>query len=150
MKILKADYADLKEILELQYIAYQSEAALLNNYEIPPLKQSLSDVQREYSIGITLKVVDDEGVIIGSLRAYKKNDTLYIGKLIVNPVHQKKGIGTALLHEIEKVQPSKRYELFTSDKSQKNIQLYEKLGYIRFKIEEVSPTLRFIFLEKTT
>lgn len=150
MKILKADYADLKEILELQYIAYQSEAALLNNYEIPPLKQSLSDVQREYSIGITLKVVDDEGVIIGSVRAYKKNDTLYIGKLIVNPMHQKKGIGTALLHEIEKVQPSKRYELFTSHKSQKNIQLYEKLGYIRFKIEEVSPTLQFIFLEKTT
>ncbi len=149
MKISKAEYADLKDILELQYLAYQSEAALLNNYDIPPLKQLLSDLQNEYSIGTILKSVDDKGIIIGSVRAYKEIDTLHIGKLIVHPQHQKQGIGTALLREIEIVCPAKRYELFTSNKSQNNLRLYEKLGYIRFKEQEISSTLRFVFLEKT-
>lgn len=149
MKISKAEYADLKDILELQYLAYQSEAALLNNYDIPPLKQLLSDLQNEYSIGTILKSVDDKGIIIGSVRAYKEADTLHIGKLIVHPQHQKKGIGTALLREIEIVCPAKRYELFTSNKSQNNLRLYEKLGYLRFEEQEISSTLRFVFLEKT-
>jgi len=148
MKILKASYDDLQSILELQYLAYQSEAALLNNYEIPPLKQVLSDVQKEYETGTILKAVDDGGNIIGSVRAYKENDTLYIGKLIVDPQHQKKGIGTALLRKIEIVCLSNRYELFTSDKSQNNLLLYEKLGFTRLKELGISPTLRFGFLEK--
>lgn len=36
--IKRADKADLKAILELQYLAYQSEAKLFNNPDIPPLK----------------------------------------------------------------------------------------------------------------
>jgi len=148
LKIEKAEYEDLKDILELQYLAYQSEAALLNNYEIPPLKQSLSDIQNEYSGGTVLKAVDDGGAIIGSVRTYKENDTVYVGKLIVHPQHQKKGIGTALLREVESVCRSKRYELFTSDKSQNNIRLYGKVGYRRFKDQVITPELRFIFLEK--
>lgn len=147
MKILKAAFADLPAILELQYLAYQSEAALLNNYEIPPLKQTLPELQKEVETGTILKAVDDD-TIIGSVRAFKENGTVYIGKLIVAPQHQKKGIGTALLHEIETVCPSNRYELFTSDKSQRNLMLYEKAGYIRFKEKELSPALRFVYLEK--
>ena len=33
MEIKKVDYEDLQYILELQYLAYQSEAALLNNFD---------------------------------------------------------------------------------------------------------------------
>ncbi len=148
MKIMKAQYDDLQSILELQFLAYQSEAELLNNYEIPPLKQTLSEIRNEYAKGVILKAVDSSGRIIGSVRAYQDCDTVHIGKLIVHPEHQKKGIGTALLHEIETVCPSARYELFTSDKSQNNLRLYEKSGYERFKEQEMTPTLRFIFLHK--
>jgi len=52
------------------------------------------------------------------------------------------------LREIETVCLSARYELFTSDKSQENLRLYKKLGYQFFKEQEMTPTLRFIFLEK--
>ena len=41
MNIEKAEREDLQEILDLQYLAYQSEARLLNNMDIPPLKQTL-------------------------------------------------------------------------------------------------------------
>ncbi len=42
--IHKAEQNDLQEILQLQYHAYQSEAELFGNKDIPPLKQTLSEV----------------------------------------------------------------------------------------------------------
>ena len=41
MTVLKAEQKDLQEILELQYLAYQSEAALFGNKDIPPLKETI-------------------------------------------------------------------------------------------------------------
>ena len=40
MRITEAETEDMKEILDLQYLAYQSEAKLFNNWDIPPLKQT--------------------------------------------------------------------------------------------------------------
>ena len=97
---------------------------------------------------IILKAVDEEGLIIGSVRAYQENGTVYIGKLMVHPKMQKKGIGTKLLLEIENVYPNQRYELFTSTKSINNIRLYEKLGYKIFKEEAVSEDLIFVYMRK--
>lgn len=70
MIITKATKEDLSEILQLQYLSYQSEAKLLNNFDIPPLKQTLQEVQNEYDNGTILKVLDDNNRIIGSVRGY--------------------------------------------------------------------------------
>lgn len=48
MIIKKATENDLQEILDLQYMAYQSEAKLFNDPDIPPLKQTLPEVYSEY------------------------------------------------------------------------------------------------------
>ena len=40
IQIEKAIETDLDEILNLQRLAYQSEAILLNNFSIPPLMQT--------------------------------------------------------------------------------------------------------------
>ena len=144
----KAQENDLQEILALQYIAYQSEAKLFNNMDIPPLKQTIDEVYDEFSKGTFLKAVDERGVIIGSVRAYQENNTVYIGKLMVHPNMQKKGLGTKLLLAIEAKYPNKRYELFTSTKSISNIKLYEKLGYKISKKEAISQELQFVYLEK--
>ena len=146
--IKKAQKEDLEKILELQYLAYQSEAKLFGNMDIPPLKQTIEEVYDEFHKGIILKAVDEEGLIIGSVRAYQENGTVYIGKLMVHPKMQKKGIGTKLLLEIENVYPNQRYELFTSTKSINNIRLYEKLGYKIFKEEAVSQDLIFVYMRK--
>ena len=146
--IKKAQKEDLEKILELQYLAYQSEAKLFGNMDIPPLKQTIEEVYDEFHKGIILKAVDEEGLIIGSVRAYQENGTVYIGKLMVHPKMQKKGIGTKLLLEIENVYPNQRYELFTSTKSINNIRLYEKLGYKTFKEEAVSQDLIFVYMRK--
>ena len=148
MKIQKAQEIDLRKILDLQCLAYQSEARLLNNPKIPPLKQTISEVKKEFENSVFLKALDGFEAIVGSVRAYSRDGTLYIGKLIVHPDLQGQGIGTSLLKEIEKVCPHKRYELFTSSKSARNISLYEQLGFRIFEEKTVSDGLTFIYLEK--
>ncbi len=148
MNIYKADYKDLDEILRLQYLAYKSEAALFGTDDIPPLKQTIQEVIAEYDRGTVLKLVDDENVIIGSVRAKEENGTVYIGKLMVHPDHRGKGYGTRLLTEIEKYFSCKRCELFTSTRSVDNIRLYEKNGYKEYKREAISNELIFVYMEK--
>ena len=145
--IEKSKFEDLQEILDLQYLAYQSEARLLNNFDIPPLKQTLNEIIEECSKGIILKA-EYGGSIIGSVRGYCEGDTLYIGKLIVHPEMQGRGIGTRLLTEIERRVPNRRYELFTSSESKQNLRLYERLGYKVFDRRQINNNLTFIYLEK--
>ncbi|MBO7472868.1 MAG: GNAT family N-acetyltransferase, partial [Ruminococcus sp.] len=104
--ILKANENDLKDILQLQYLAYQSEADLFGSRDIPPLKQTLDEVIDEWSSGTILKMTDNN-TIIGSVRAKESEGTVYIGKLMVHPNHRHKGYGSMLLSEIEKCFPDK-------------------------------------------
>lgn len=145
--IEKAEYGDLPEILKLQYLAYQSEADLFKSRDIPPLKQTLDEVISEYYEGIILKVKNGSN-IIGSVRAVLKNDTVYIGKLMVHPNFRRMGIGKKLLLKIEHYFPERRYELFTSTRSKDNIRLYESLGYKSFKEEMIDDELEFLYMEK--
>jgi hypothetical protein len=43
---------------------------------------------------------------------------------------------------------NKTFELFTSNKSEKNIMLYSRNGYKEFKRKKVSENLELIYLEK--
>ena len=147
--INKARLEDLQEILRLQHLAYQSEANLLGNKDIPPLKQTLDEVIGEYHKGTILKMVDAGGLIIGSIRAWEMKGTVHIGKLMVHPDYWHHGFGTKLLNEIELLFPRKRYELFTSTRSVDNIRLYQRLGYREFDRKRVDEELEFVYMEKT-
>ena len=148
-RIEKANLEDLDEILRLQYLAYQSEAALFGNKDIPPLKQKIDEVTEEYEQGLILKMIDENDVIIGSVRAKEVDGTVYIGKLMVHPNHRCKGHGRRLLMEIERSYPGKRYELFTSTRSKDNIRLYKDNGYREFDQRVAGDDLVFVYMEKT-
>ena len=102
MTIDRATREDLETILQLQYLAYQSEAELFGTKDIPPLKQTLDEVVREYEDGIILRMTDEQNRIIASVRAKEQDGTVYIGKLMVHPEYRRRGLGSALLTEIEK------------------------------------------------
>ncbi len=146
-QLCKAQESDLQEILSLQYLAYQSEAALFSNRDIPPLKQTLDELLAEYRNGMILKMTL-HGSIIGSVRAQAQNGTVYIGKLMVHPDFRGRGYGSYLLSEMENRFPNKRYELFTSSKSLDNIRLYRKMGYTIFDRKQIDEELQFVYLEK--
>ena len=149
MEIKRAVYEDLPQILDLQKLAYLSEAKLVNNYSIQPLTQTLIELQNEFDKNIILKLFDEENnKIIGSIRAYKDNDRVYIGKVIVHPDYQNKGFGTKLLKTIETFYENKTFELFTSSKSERNLYLYKKIGYKEYRREKITEEYDIIYLEK--
>lgn len=148
MEIIRADKKDLNEILLLQYAAFQSEAKILNNEKIPPLTQTLSDLQEEFDKKIFLKATDENEKIVGSVRFFLENETVYIGKLIVSPKFQNRGIGAKLLLDVEKIFPGKRYELFTRAGNLKNLAFYKKHGYKIFSEKVFNKDLTFVYLEK--
>ena len=147
--IKRASINDAEEILDLQKVAYVSEAEIYNDFTIPPLHQTISEILSEFNNQAFLKATLEDR-IVGAIRSYLKSGTCYIGKLIVHPEHQNRGNGTRLLHGAERLFPdAERYELFTGMKSEKNLYLYGKNGYRIFRSERVSEDLILVFLEKT-
>ena len=70
------------------------------------------------------------GRIVGSVRAHVREGTCFVGRLIVHPDFQNRGIGTGLLNELERIVltreafwDAERFELFTGSRSEKNLYL---------------------------
>lgn len=149
MNITKACIIDATEILELQKLAFISEAKIYNDFSIPPLLQTLNEIKEDFKSYIFLKYVED-GKIIGSVRGHIENDVCIVERLIVSDNFQGRGIGTNLMNKIEKAFcDCARYELFTGKKSLRTISLYEKLGYTIFKEKEINDNTTLVFLQKS-
>ncbi|MGJ9459221.1 GNAT family N-acetyltransferase [Oceanobacillus sp. CF4.6] len=146
--IERATKEDANEILEIQKLAYISEAELYNNYDIMPLKEDIETVIESFDKNVVLKYFND-GKIVGSVRAFEENGNCHINKLMVHPEYQNQGIGRKLMEEIEKYFNHVTFKLFTGSRSTKNIALYEKLGYKGYKTEklDIEDTV-FLFMEK--
>ena len=148
MQIEPATIADAEQILALQHLAYQSEAALYQDWTIPPLRQTLDELRAEFAHVTALKAQDDAR-LVGSVRAEQKNGVVSVGRLMAHPDNQGRGIGTRLLLAIETFFPKADvFELFTGSLSERNLQLYERLGYRRFRTAELTPKVTTIFLRK--
>ena len=149
VNIEKATIDDAQEILSLQKLAFQSEAKIHGDFQIPPLTETLDEWKETFKTHAVFKATVD-GKIIGSVRVLAKEGTCYVGRLIVHPDFQNRGVGTKLLMEIERTFSScGRFELFTGSKSVRNIHLYEKLGYTPFKTQTIKDDHKLVFLEKT-
>lgn len=148
MIIEKANIEDAETILKLQKIAFENQAMIYNDFCMPPLTQTLEDISSEFDQRIFLKAVQDEG-IVGSVRGNVKDGRACIGRLVVHPEYQNQGIGKELMRKIEACFPeAERFELFTGHKSEKNIGLYQRLGYKIFKEEELREDYKIVYLEK--
>jgi ribosomal protein S18 acetylase RimI-like enzyme len=146
--ISHAEPKDARAILDLQKLAYQSEARLYNDWSLPALTQSLESLLDEFGNSIVLKAIEADQ-IVGSVRAKASMGTCAIGRLIVHPGSQGKGIGSKMLADIESRFPEvSRYELFTGSKSEANIRLYQRHGYKITHTQPLSATVSITFLEK--
>ena len=113
MTIQSAQQEDLAEILALQKECYLQEAAIYEDYNIPPLLQTMESIEIDFEQNVFIKDIEN-GKIIGSVRAYQETQICKIGRLIVHPDFQNKGLGKQLMKRIEKeFSEVDKYELFT-------------------------------------
>jgi len=148
MEIISATIDDAPAILELQKLAYQTEAVLYNDWSIPPLTQTLAELRAEFAEMKILKACRGE-LMVGSVRAIQREGVCSIGRLMVHPQYQRQGLGSRLMQTIESMFPeAAKFELFTGSKSEGNIRLYERLGYRSSRNERLSANLLLVFLEK--
>ncbi len=149
--IEKANREDLIEILDLQHLAYQKEAKRYNDYTIPPLTQTPEEIMLEYDSALFLKLVVDDK-IIGSIKGEKDLDTCHIGRLMVHPLFQGRGFGKKLIQRLEAEftgdSDITRFELFTGEQSNDNINLYQSMGYTIFKSAPYDSDKSMVYMEK--
>ena len=148
--ITKAVKEDLPTILDIQRKAFGEVARIFHLKSMPQIKQTLESLTAEFN-NCTILKASIANTLVGSVRAHNKNDTCYISGLIVLPEYQNKGIGKALMSEIENQFKNivNRYELFTGSRDPRNLYLYNKLGYKSFKTEKHNDQISFVYMEKS-
>ncbi|MFJ4524199.1 GNAT family N-acetyltransferase [Streptomyces sp. NPDC088810] len=143
---------DAEQIFRLQYLCFQSEAALYGNYRIDPLVQTLDSVRQEVAADCVFVARLGEEVV-GSVRGKVTEDgAAAIGKLCVHPRLQGHGIGARLLRAaetaLESERGAKRFRLFTGHRSEGNLRLYRRVGYQTVGRAKGDDGVEMIILEK--
>ncbi|MEI2712630.1 MAG: GNAT family N-acetyltransferase [Nocardioides sp.] len=107
------------------------QEALANDHlGIPALHEDLDDVRAWLGVWNT-SLVRVAGRLVGAVRARLVEDAWDIGRIMVAPDLQGRGLGRALLEHAERQAPptARRLVLFTGARSERNIRMYRKAGY---------------------
>jgi tRNA (guanine37-N1)-methyltransferase len=148
-EIVPATPGDVGELFTLQRACWVQEALANDDLaHIPALHESLADVQAWMTAWSTW-VVRSEGRLVGAVRGRLEGAAWDIGRIMVAPDLQGRGLGRALLAHIEAVAvpEASSYVLFTGARSADNIRMYRRAGY-RVRTDLDAPPLAVI-LTKT-
>ncbi len=128
-----ATAADAPELLVLQRACWLPEGRLAGSFDIPPLVEGLVEVAEGITGWVTY-VARSAGRLVGSVRGRLRPDDAgvwEIGRLMVAPDLQGRGIGRELLALGESVAPRRvhTYWLTTGQGSVDNLRRYRRAGY---------------------
>jgi tRNA (guanine37-N1)-methyltransferase len=130
-EIVPARPGDAGELLTLQRACWVQEALANDSLaDIPALHESLADVQ-EWLTKWATWVVRSEGRLVGAVRGRLEGEAWDIGRIMVAPDLQGRGLGRALLDHIQAVAAPEAtsYVMFTGARSADNIRMYKKAGF---------------------
>ena len=68
---------------------------------------------------------------------------------MVDQEYRNQGVAIGLMTAVEELTHAKAFELYTCTKSYINLNLYEKLGYKTYKVEQGDRDLSFAYMRKT-
>ncbi|QNE17555.1 tRNA (guanosine(37)-N1)-methyltransferase TrmD [Kribbella qitaiheensis] len=149
VRILPATAADAGEIHTLQLAAYLSEAKAYDDLSIPPVQEALAGSVERVGAGGVWKAVAGTR-IVGAVHVAVDGSVARIGRLMVAPDWQGRGVGTKLLRVAEQTAPAEvtQYELFTGAESEGNLRLYRKAGYREVRRESHTAKVELVLLAK--
>jgi ribosomal protein S18 acetylase RimI-like enzyme len=130
MKIRRANIHDAEAVHAVVMAAFEEFRDKLA-VSVSALDESVEDVRGAISEGRVLVALEGEDAV-GTVRYEVKPDLLYVGRLAVVPSYRGKGVGAALMSQIEKLAPSlgrTHVQLATRESIPGNIAFYERIGY---------------------
>ncbi|MGA8257430.1 MAG: tRNA (guanosine(37)-N1)-methyltransferase TrmD [Nocardioides sp.] len=143
--IVPAVRADAGELLTLQRACWLQEAIANQAIDgIPALHESLDDVVA-WLEDWTSFVVRVDGRLVGAVRGRLDGEAWDIGRIMVAPDLQGRGLGRVLLEHIQAVAPPEAtsFVLFTGHQSHDNIRMYKKAGF-RLRSDLAPPPLAVV------
>ncbi len=143
--------ADAGEIYTLQRACWLQELEANPGVEIPALRESLDDVRRglgEWTVMVARE--PSTGRLVGAVRGRVDSHGEWdIGRIMVAPDIQGRGLGRALLELVEGLAPADvtTYVLFTGAGSTGNLRMYKKAGF-RLRPDRTAPPGAVVLTKK--
>jgi len=143
-----ASKENIRELYELQLVAFESEVEMIGSRNVPALMESYDEFKDDFGNWKVLIRKNEEGSIIGAARYKVEDSFVEVGRVFVMPEYRNQGIALALLKAIEEETGGRVFELYTCTRSWINIRLYEKAGYTVYKEEKGERDLSFAYMRK--
>ena len=143
MKLRRLDIGDratATQLLELQRRAYRIEADLIGSDGIPPLTETLDELQAS---GETFLGAFAEEELAGAISWRLEGDTLDLHRLVVDPGRFRGGMGTALVRAALEAEPgARRVIVQTGAANEPAKRLYRREGFEELDEVEAAPGVR--------
>lgn len=95
-----------------------------------------------------MKLVSEEGEIIGCVQAFKKNETMVLSRFYLHATIRGQGIGARLLKQaIEFCKPIKKARLIVEEHNERGIAFYERHGFKKVGVEPYLVVIEKVFLD---
>lgn len=138
---------DAGEVLTVQRAAFVAEALVYGDPDMPPLTQTLEQLEAELedADGWVARI---GGRLVGAIRTRESDGVLNVGRIVIAPDVQGRGIGGRLLETAETHSSAREAELFTGSRSEANIRLYERCGYAETERVDQGDGTAQVFMRK--
>lgn len=125
--IRPATETDFEAILEVQRLAFLEYASL---YETSAWTTETLESLKEDAKDKRIFVAETEGAVVGSVRFWTVGGVCVIRLLSVHPQHQWRGVGAALIRQIEHVTANAhKFYACTMLRTARNVHFFLNLGY---------------------
>ena len=139
MKLENAELKHIERIVAISKSAFDSDIHVgAHDADGPPYYDSIAWHTQMKNEGYLLQAVV-AGEIIGGAIIFVDEDgeTLFVGRIFVDPAHHRKGYGLALMKMVETYHPGiKKIKLDTPLWNGRTNSFYKKLGYCEVKRDE--------------
>ena len=139
MKLENAELKHIERIVAISKRAFETDievGGIIGDY--PPEYDSVIWHEQMLNEGHLLQAVMAGEIVGGAIMFLDKDsETLYVGRVFIDPVHHRKGYGLSLMKMVENFYPSiKKIKLDTPLWNVRTNAFYTKLGYCEVKRDE--------------